>query len=179
MTNQKTNNPTLESERIEAIRKAVRQAGDDARQRFPVLANNNLMGMSIFLVSIAGILLCGWAYMADVLPAWGCIPLVAILTSLLHELEHDLIHWQYFKNNKLIHNMMLLGVWIFRPGTINPWIRRELHFLHHKTSGTSKDLEERGIGNGHPYGFVRFWVMMDTFTGNLSLIHISEPTRPY
>ncbi|MFT6307116.1 MAG: hypothetical protein ACJA0Z_002284 [Halioglobus sp.] len=54
MTNQKTNNPTLESERIEAIRKVVRQAGDDARQRFPVLANNNVMGMSIFLVSIAG-----------------------------------------------------------------------------------------------------------------------------
>jgi fatty acid desaturase len=175
MTNQKTNNPTLESERIEAIRKAVRQAGDDARQRFPVLANNNLMGMSIFLVSIAGILLCGWAYMADVLPAWGCIPLVAILTSLLHELEHDLIHWQYFKNNKLIHNMMLLGVWIFRPGTINPWIRRELHFLHHKTSGTSKDLEERGIGNGHPYGFVRFWVMMDTFTGHLLRVWMFVP----
>lgn len=170
-------NEALKSETndIEAIRGVIRQAGDDVRRRYPLLANNNLMGMAIFVLSIAGILSCGWAYLNDIMPAWVCIPLVAILTSFLHELEHDLIHWQYFKNNKGIHNLMLLGVWVFRPGTINPWIRRKLHFLHHKTSGTSQDMEERGIGNGHPYGFVRFWVMMDTFTGNLLRVWMFIP----
>ncbi len=169
------NNINNDAASIEAIRTVIRRAGDDARQRYPVLANNNLMGMSIFLLSVAGILGCGWAWLEGVMPAWLCIPLVAILTSFLHELEHDLIHWQYFKNNKAIHNLMLLGVWVFRPGTINPWIRRRLHFLHHKTSGTAEDLEERGIGNGHPYGFVRFWVMMDTFTGNLLRVWMFLP----
>lgn len=66
---------------------------------------------------------------------------------------------------------MLLGVWLFRPGTINPWIRRHLHFLHHKKSGTAEDLEEQGIGNGMSYrgltGLLRMFIMMDTFSGNL------------
>ncbi|WP_320820179.1 fatty acid desaturase [Thalassolituus sp.] len=170
-----TSTTSTDAERIETIKAVIRESGDNWRRRHSILANQNFMGMTIFLGSIAGILLCGWAYLDGYLSAWLCIPLVAILTSFLHELEHDLIHWMYFKNNKKIHNLMLLGVWIFRPGTINPWIRRKLHFVHHKTSGTSQDLEERGIGNGHPYGFVRFWVMMDTFTGNLLRVWMFVP----
>ena len=127
-----SHSPSNDAERIEIIRREVRAAGDAARTRYPLLANQNLIGMSVFLFAISGIIASGLAYWHGYLSAWVSIPLVAFLTSLLHELEHDLIHWQYFKNNKLIHHLMMAGVWIFRPGTINPWIRRYLHFLHHK-----------------------------------------------
>src|SRR5690606_40359064 len=90
----------------------------------------------------------------------------------------DLIHWQYFKKNKRVHNFMLLVGWILRPGTINPWVRRHLHFLHHKTSGTSQDMEERGIGNGANYGPLRFLVMMDTFLCNILRVTLFAPKGP-
>ena len=40
----------------------------------------------------------------------------------------------------------------FRPMTINPWFRRDLHFHHHRVSGTKTDLEERGLTNGEQWG---------------------------
>lgn len=156
-----------DEQRINIIRKAIRQKGDELRQQHPVLANQNLMGSLIFLFAISGIGLSAWAYLQGDLSPWLCIPLVAFFTSLLHELEHDLIHWQYFKNHKVIHHFMMLAVWLLRPGTINPWIRRHLHFLHHKTSGTDKDIEERGIGNGRDWGLMRLWIIFDTLTPNM------------
>ncbi len=167
-----------DEQRIALIQSAIRQRGDELRARYPILARNNLLGMSIFLFAVAGVVGSGWAYWQGLIPAWLCIPLVAIFTSLLHELEHDLIHWQYFKKNKRVHNFMLLVGWILRPGTINPWVRRHLHFLHHKTSGTSQDMEERGIGNGANYGPLRFLVMMDTFLGNILRVTLFAPKGP-
>ncbi len=161
--------------RTALIRSEIKASGDALRHKYPLLRNNNLCGMGIFLFAIGGVLACGWAYWQALIPAWLCIPLVAIFTSLLHELEHDLIHWQYFKNNKFMHHLMLLGVWLFRPGTINPWVRRGMHFQHHKTSGTRKDVEERGIGNGESFGLLRFFVMLDTFVGNLVRILMRFP----
>lgn len=170
-----SHSPSSDAERIEIIRREVRAAGDAARTRYPLLANQNLIGMSVFLFAISGIIASGLAYWHGYLSAWVSIPLVAFLTSLLHELEHDLIHWQYFKNNKLIHHLMMAGVWIFRPGTINPWIRRYLHFLHHKKSGTEADIEERGIGNGRSFGPLRWLIMLDTFVGNLTRALLEAP----
>ena len=165
---------------IENIRQTIRASGDKWRTRYPILGNNNLIGMAIFLFACGGTIACAWAYLHGGIEAFTCIMLVALLTSLLHELEHDLIHWQYFKNNKLIHHTMMLGVWVFRPGTINPWIRRHLHFLHHKTSGTEADIEERGIGNGLAYTPMRWWIMHDTVIGNIAKILRGEASRkPY
>jgi hypothetical protein len=92
---------------------------------------------------------------------------VAFWTSLLHELEHDLIHYMYFKKNKFMHNLMMLGVWVFRPMTINPWFRRDLHFHHHRTSGTKTDIEERGVTNGETWGFRRFITTADILLGGV------------
>jgi hypothetical protein len=92
---------------------------------------------------------------------------VAFWTSLLHELEHDLIHYMYFKKNKFMHNLMMLGVWIFRPMTINPWFRRVLHFHHHRTSGTKTDVEERGVTNGEKWGFKRLITTADILLGGV------------
>ena len=156
-----------DSQRIQLIRQTIMNEGERLRLKFPLLKHQNAIGFGIFLFAVSGVGLTAWAYLNEWISAWLCIPLVAIFTSLLHELEHDLIHWQYFKNIKWLHNFMLLIGWVLRPGTINPWIRRHLHFLHHKVSGTEKDLEERGIANGMNYGPFRLFIMLDTFVGNL------------
>ncbi|MCG8315437.1 MAG: fatty acid desaturase [Pseudomonadales bacterium] len=166
---------TQDCEKVTVIRNTIRAKGDELRRRYPILKQNNAIGMAIFLSATTATLLCGWAYWQSLIPAWLCVVLVALSTSLLHELEHDLIHLLYFKNNKPIHNLMLFGVWLFRPGTLSPWARREMHFLHHKVSGTPKDIEERGIGNGSPYGWLRLWIMLDTFVGNLIRITLQFP----
>lgn len=157
-----------DKQKLQTIREAIQAEGERLCEKYPVLRQNNLIGFSIFTVAIAGILLSGYSYLNSVINAWVCIVAVAFLTSLLHELEHDLIHWQYFKNNKFMHHLMMAGVWLFRPGTINPWIRRHVHFLHHKVSGTPEDIEERGIGNGQSYLSIgRWWTMHDTILGNM------------
>jgi len=161
---------TNDVERINAIKEAIQLSSDRWRQRFPLLANKDLIGLSVFSASITGILISAAAYLNGALSAIVCILIVAFLTSLLHELEHDLIHRQYFKKNKFMHNLMMLGVWLFRPGTINPWIRRHLHFLHHKTSGTERDIEEIGIGNGQRYSALRWLIMSDPFAGNIAKV---------
>lgn len=159
--------PLTESERIQQIQDGIRAESLALRQRHPWLRHQDWIGLGIFLTAVAGTLGSGWLYLNGTISAWWCIPLVAFFTAFLHELEHDLLHWLYFKRRKPVHHLMLLVGWMLRPGTINPWIRRHLHFRHHKVSGTEADLEERGIGNGQAYGALRFWLMADTFTANL------------
>ena len=55
----------------------------------------------------------------------------------------------------------LAGVWVFRPSTINPFVRRRLHIHHHKVSGTESDIEERGITNGEAWGLKRLLMTGD------------------
>jgi hypothetical protein len=87
--------------------------------------------------------------------------LAAFFMSLLHELEHDLIHRLYLKDQPPLYNALMIGVWLFRPSTINPFVRRDWHLHHHRVSGTSTDLEERAITNGEPWGLRRLLMTLD------------------
>lgn len=107
----------------------------------------------------------GW-YQA-IVPTWLMIVVNAFFMGILHEIEHDLIHWLYFKKQKPIHHFMLFSVWILRPLTINPWIRRTLHYHHHKFSGTLHDVEERGVTNGEPWSVKRLFTTADIVLGGL------------
>ena len=133
------------------IRKEVQIASKELRAKYTFLRHQNGIGFFIFSCSIAMIILTTILYLQGIISAWIVLFSVAFWTSLLHELEHDLIHFMYFKKNKWIQNFMLLGVWIFRPMTINPWLRREIHFHHHRVSGTRTDVEERGLTNGEKW----------------------------
>lgn len=150
-----------DQQKISKVRSVVTQAGDDLRQRFPILKHQNFIGASILFVALAGMILCAFGYAYDILPVWACIPLIAIFASLTHELEHDLIHYMYFKKKPWAHHLMLALVWLARPNTISPWARRTLHLNHHKYSGSEYDLEERGISNGMPWGIKRILVISD------------------
>jgi len=163
MSDLRQNPPTslTDAEKTARIRATVSAAGEALRRRHPWLAHQDAIGMGIFLLSLAGMGACAWLYARGSLSAWLCVPLIAIFASFIHELEHDLIHFLYFRRRPWVHNLMLTLGWLARPSTINPWIRRHIHLHHHKHSGTATDVEERGITNGEPWGVRRFFMIGD------------------
>ena len=153
-------------DKIAHIRGALITIGNEWRARHPWLAaHQDQIGLAMFLSSIAGVLGDASLYAVGVLPWWATILVTAFWLSILHEIEHDLIHSMYYRNNRLIHNAMMFGVWFFRPSTINPWVRRRLHLHHHEVSGTDSDLEERAITNGEGWGAHRTVALLDSILG--------------
>lgn len=148
-------------QRIAKVRTVVMQAGEDLRALYPILKHQNFIGASILAFAWMGMIGTALAFYLGYLSVWMTIPLIAIFASLTHELEHDLIHYMYFKKTPWAHHLMLALVWLARPNTISPWARRRLHLHHHKYSGTEHDLEERGISNGMPWGIRRVLVISD------------------
>ncbi len=131
------------------------------RERHPVLQHQDAIGAAIFSLSVGAIVLSAVLYVRGALPAWAAVPTAAIFMSILHELEHDLIHRLYFRRQPLLQAAMMLGVWLFRPSTVNPWLRRDWHLHHHKFSGTDGDFEERSITNGEAWGLRRLLMTAD------------------
>ena len=145
------------------IQSDLMAVSEKVRARHPFLIKHrDAVGMTIFLVSLAGMALNGWLWLEGIIPAWVVIVLSAFWTSLLHELEHDLIHYMYFRKQPVWHNLMMAGVYIARPLTQNPWVRRHLHLHHHKVSGTETDREERAITNGEKWDWRRFLMVGDS-----------------
>ncbi len=159
--------PSPDEERIGRIVSAIRAEERRLRDKYPLLRHQDTLGTSILCFSLLGMALSGYLYYRGVLSAWFSIPLSALFASLSHELEHDLIHRLYFRNSRIIQNLMMLVLWIMRPNTVNPWYRRDIHYLHHRVSGTPQDLEERLVGNGIAGIFTRFIVMADGLLGLL------------
>jgi fatty acid desaturase len=144
------------------VQQEIMAIGDAYRARHLwIAAHTDQIGLTIFLGSCLAIIGTATAYGTGLLPAWATVISAAFFMSLLHELEHDLIHFMYFRKNPFLHNLMMGGVWLFRPSTISPWVRRRLHLHHHKASGTESDLEERGITNGVPWGLRRLLMTGD------------------
>jgi fatty acid desaturase len=150
-----------DAEKTARIREVAGRASEEMRRRHPWLEHQDAMGLGILVFSLSGMAGCAWLYWQGAMPAWLCVPLVAICASLVHELEHDLIHYMYFRDRPVVHNLMLAIGWLVRPSTINPWIRRHIHLHHHKHSGTRTDVEERGITNGEPWSARRLLMIGD------------------
>ncbi len=143
------------------IKQVVVDAGLALKQKYPILRHQDAIGAGIMALSLAGMIGTGLAYYQGLIAWWLCIPLVAMFASFIHELEHDLIHLMYFRKRPEINRLLLILGWIARPSTVNPLVRRKLHFHHHKHSGTASDLEERGITNGEPWGLRRLLMTGD------------------
>lgn len=152
-------------QRTRHIIQAIRSEEQYWRERYPILRYQSVIGLAILLVALTGMLGAGYLYYLEWIPAWACILVAALCASLSHEIEHDLIHRQYFRHQPILYHGMMLLTWLMRPNTVNPWYRRNMHLLHHKVSGTPKDLEERLVGNGIAYGLSRFIVMFDGLLG--------------
>ncbi|KAF7775144.1 hypothetical protein PCIT_a1262 [Pseudoalteromonas citrea] len=156
---------TSPNQHIQAIVQTIKTEEQRVRSQFSILAYQNILGALFLLVSLSGMLGVAWLYYISYLPAWLSIFTIALLTSIAHEVEHDLIHKLYFKRHPLIHNAMMLIVWLMRPNTVNPWYRRTIHLHHHKVSGTEQDLEERLVGNGAKNPVFRFIAIVDGLLG--------------
>ena len=154
---------TQDTQAVKNIQQAIRQADSDLKLAHPILLQQNAIGLTICLSALFGMLLSGYAYIADWIPAWACVLISAVFASISHELEHDLIHRLYFRKQPLIQNTMMAIVWLMRPNTVNPWYRRTLHFNHHKVSGTPDDIEERVLGNGMAFSLKRLIISLDGF----------------
>lgn len=143
------------------IREVVLAHGVELRQRYPILNHQDALGVGILAFALAGMMGSAALYMSGHMAWWACLLLNAFFASLTHELEHDLIHSMYFRKQRVPHNLMMGLVWLARPSTINPWIRRHLHLNHHKVSGSETDMEERAITNGEPWGIARLLMVGD------------------
>jgi len=155
------------NQQAKSIIQAIQGEEQKLRQKHAWLKQQNLIGLTLLLSSFFGMLATGYAYYLGLLPAWLTIVVSALFASISHEIEHDLIHRLYFRKMPVIHNLMMLLVWIMRPNTVSPWYRREMHLLHHKTSGTQQDLEERLVGNGIKNLWLRLLVTCDGLLGML------------
>jgi fatty acid desaturase len=143
------------------IRAVVMARGDELRKQYPILKHQDAIGVGILTFALVGMIGSAALYIEGYMAWWACLLLNGFFASLTHELEHDLIHSMYFRKNRIPHNIMIGLVWLARPSTINPWIRRHLHLNHHKVSGTETDMEERAITNGEPWGIARFLMVGD------------------
>lgn len=150
--------------------------GVELRQRFPLLKHQDALGAGILAFALLGMFGSAALYINGQLAWWACLLLNAFFASLTHELEHDLIHSMYFRKQRVPHNLMLALVWLARPSTINPWVRRHLHLNHHKVSGSETDMEERAITNGEPWGIARLLMVGDNMLS--SLIRLLRAKNP-
>jgi len=153
--------PHNAAQRSAHIRQVVLAKGVELRERYPILKHQDALGAGILAFALIGMIGSAALYISGHMAWWACLLLNAFFASLTHELEHDLIHSMYFRKQRVPHNLMMGLVWLARPSTINPWIRRHLHLNHHKVSGTETDMEERAITNGEPWGFARLLMVGD------------------
>jgi len=146
-------------DRIRAVNRAI--LGEEKRLRalHPWLKHQDLLGLGCFFGALVVITGVRELYLRDMLTWWLAVPLIALPLSILHELEHDLIHNLYFKQRRWMQNLMMGVIWINKL-SINPWYRREIHLYHHKHSGQKNDIEERLIGLGLPFGILRMLVTL-------------------
>jgi len=146
-------NVSQEATKVKLIRDAIRSEEKVLRAAYPFPLGEHwqsAVGLFIYLGS--------WAIWGVATHAWwnGSLSLPALLVinafaiSILHEIEHDLIHELYFKKSPWVQDLMFLGIW-FVKSNVSPWWRKHYHLHHHQNSGQANDVEERLIGLGLPW----------------------------
>jgi fatty acid desaturase len=158
------------------IRRAIKQSDVAIKKEYSFLYHQDLIGALIFICSLLLILLFSYAYLSSYISAISAFVLIALPISLLHELEHDIIHNLFFKKYRRVQNFMFLFIWIAKL-SISPWYRRQLHLKHHLLSGQMNDVEERLIGLGLPLNYKRMAVSMHPFGGLLVSDDISKDAK--
>lgn len=148
-------------QQIRTIILEVRGIYESYRRKNTWTTHQDIIGLGILISCQALLIGLGYAWFIGFCPTWVTIVSIAFITSILHELEHDLIHDLYFKRIPLLYHCMMLGVYIFRPISLNPWIRKYWHHFHHQHSGMPFDIEERGITNGDRLSVLRLLVLPD------------------
>lgn len=155
--------------RVRAIVGAIREEERRLRGEHRWLAHQDAIGVAWFLVSVAAMTGLALGFLTGALPWWATALAMTLPLSILHELEHDLIHDLYFKSRRRIQDAMFLIIGWAKLNA-SPWYRRRLHLHHHKRSGQLDDAEERLIGIGLPANFYRVLIAVHPiFAGPVAL----------
>lgn len=147
--------------RARRIRRLIRAEERRIVGRWPLLERRDAFGAALLVLAAAGMVALGALYALGSVPWYVCLFGNAFLASILHEIEHDLIHFLYFKHRPRVHDAMMLVVWLFRGNVVHGWYRRRLHLYHHRASGREDDVEERLLGLGMPWGPRRLLITLD------------------
>ncbi|MGI8489572.1 fatty acid desaturase [Pectobacterium sp. S5] len=150
-----------DSAKSKQIRKVIINYSKELRNKYPILNHQDLLGFSALTAITVVMVLSSLFYFYGYLPWWVCLIVNTLCISVAHEIEHDLIHNLYFRKNRFIHHMMMTVVWLMRPSTASPWMRRDVHLLHHQVSGSEHDVEEKFLGNGRKWGLLRILMLSD------------------
>jgi len=140
---------------VQGIMNTIKNEELKVRQQNPWLEHQDAIGMLFFVSSFLGVVGTIGLYLAGYIHWSLTMIIISLSTSILHELEHDLIHNLYFKNHKWVQHVMFTCIWLTKLN-IPPWYRKVLHLRHHLVSGQKEDIEERLIGLGLPLGFWRW-----------------------
>jgi len=132
--------------------------------------------MAVFLVSWLACFVNAYLYLKGYYSFWLAIPIMGIAISFLHELEHDLIHNLYFKGNQFVQHFMFFTIWMSKLSG-NPWYRKVLHLRHHILSGQVEDLEERFIGLGKSFGWMRWIINIYPFSNTLAFPKLRKDNK--
>ena len=137
-------------QRIARIQDAIRSEERRLRAVHGWLAHQDRLGLACFVGALVAWALVTWAWTMG-LPSPVAVLLIALAISILHELEHDLIHGLYLRRRPAVQNLLFLGIFLAKM-SMDPWSRKRLHLRHHRVSGQPIDIEERLIGLGLPLG---------------------------
>ena len=138
----------------QALRRAVRAADARLVEAHPWLGRDDLVAAALFVGALAGSALVAAGFLLGVVPAWVAVLLLMLAGSVVHELEHDLIHELYLSRWQ---TPMLAVIWLYK-ANLDPWTRMHMHRWHHVASGQAEDIEERLIGLGLPWGPLRLLI---------------------
>jgi len=147
---------TLQEQRphVKAIRDSIRNEERRLRKKHSWLQYQDMIGLGFFLSSIFGAVVTAHLYIQGSLHWSLTMVSMMFFGSIMHELEHDIIHNLYFSKYPFIQDIMF-AVIMLQKFHISPWYRKKLHLRHHIVSGQKEDIEERLIGLGRKLDFKR------------------------
>ena len=172
--------PPEDALKARKIRAGVREVSRAFRQRHPWIDRfQDEIGLALLVGPALVMLGSGVAYARGLMPAWATILVIALACSIVHEIEHDLIHKMYYPRLRALQHLMFAVGWIMRPSAVNPWVRRHFHLEHHRISGTEADLEERWITLGEPWNWRRLVMTADGFLATVLRLPYGRPRRAF
>jgi len=161
---------------VKSIRNTIKNEEARIRRKYKWLKYQDVLGLLAFSVSLLTMLTVGYLYLQGRLHWALVIPLLALPASILHELEHDIIHNLYFKTNQWVHHIMFVFIYLAK-FSVTPWYRKFMHLRHHQVSGSKNDLEERLIGGGLPFGVLRLALIATPWANTMALDDIAYDNR--
>jgi hypothetical protein len=105
-----------EATKVKIIRDAIRAEDKRLRSQYFLLREEwqDAVGAAIFLTAAFTWALLSYSWYMGALSTPLLIIGNALAISLLHEMEHDLIHDLYFKKNKAVQNAMFAFIWVIK-----------------------------------------------------------------